>query len=373
MPTEEEKLGNKIRKNLRAKIDKTRQLSRKSSIASMEATGQMSTNLKGVKLPFNILGQSSTMLNTNKQLIRNSHDKTMEKLKRQLRAYQNLDTIQKDRMLLENLEMPDINEEEFQSLKTDVDMLERMRIGLNNADTNSFNELKDKKNDLNKEIFDKDKIIIINENDQYKKERIIMALRPLLILFILMILPVYLLLAGFISVKLGIIVIAVSTIITLIVITVRQVRSHNNVEKSIVRKNITTAKDFGRSLVQTLLPDTIVKKCPSSCSKKPDLPEFNYSSGNEVWLDNPINVWKDGQVPTVAGNKRFLDIAAEEGFEYIPKPEFGPPTFATEHKCVYNSNVDKMTDMERAMITDKTDNSFTTKYPCQYWPGFKEG
>ena len=46
MPTEEEKLGNKIRKNLRAKIDKTRQLSRKSSIASMEATGQMSTNFE---------------------------------------------------------------------------------------------------------------------------------------------------------------------------------------------------------------------------------------------------------------------------------------------------------------------------------------
>ena len=377
MPTKEEKLGNKIRKDLQAKIDKTRQLSLMSTYASFDAIRNMDTNLKNVSLPSDTREQTSTMLNNNNQLVQKSNDETTTKLRRQLRAYQNLDKIQNDRMILEKFNphplYPDINEEEYQSLKTNFDALERMRVGLNNSDINSFNELKDQKNDLNKEIFDKDKLIIINENNQYKKDRIIMALRPLLILFILMILPVYLLLAGFISVKLGLMVIAASTIITLIVITVQQVKSHDNVEKSIVRKNITTAKDFGRSLVQTLLPESVVKKCPSTCSPKPNFDnDFTYTRGNEVWLDNPINVWRDGQVPTVAGNKDILGEAKNKGYSYVPKPAFGAPTFATEHKCVYNSNVDKMTDMERAMITDEEDNSFITKYPCQYWPGFKE-
>ena len=56
MPTKEEKLGNKIRKDLQAKIDKTRQLSTQSTYASIDAIGKMWTNLKNVSLPWKTYG-----------------------------------------------------------------------------------------------------------------------------------------------------------------------------------------------------------------------------------------------------------------------------------------------------------------------------
>jgi hypothetical protein len=377
--------GDKIRNKVKKEIKKVQDTSNTANLQSLDAIFRMNQNLKGNKLPTKAFMQTLVGFLQNSNLETGNQELTTTKLERQLRALQNLNQVQKKSMIAdgdvdilesytnaESSEEPDITAEDYNRLKVGYDQVLELGRRLNNARNDDFNELIDKNNHLNQEIFNKDKLIAINENSSNKQERIIMGIKPILILMILMILPLYLMLSGNISRNFGLLVIIASTIITLVVVTIRQIRSYDNVEKSVTRKNISTAKDFGRSLVQTLMPETIVKKCPESCSDDPTRTdkrvtiEVNEQS-NEVWLDNPINVWKDGQVPTVAGNKTMMNLAEEEGYEYTPRPAYSAPKFAKTYTCVYNGNVDKMTSIEK--IRGK---EFKSEYPCQYWPGYIE-
>lgn len=375
--------GDKIRNKVKKEIQKVQNTSNGAQIQSLDAIFRMNKNLKGNKLPTKAFMQTLVGYLQNANLETGNQELETTKLERQLKALQNLNETQRKRMIADgnvdilesytnanSSEEPDITSEDYNRLKVGYDQVLELGRRLNQARNDDFNELVDKNNHLNQEIFNKDKLIAINENSSNKQERIIMGIKPILILMILMILPLYLMLSGNISKKLGLLVIIASTIITLVVVTIRQIRSYDNVEKSVVRKNISTAKDFGRSLVQTLMPETIVKKCPESCgdnrTDKRVTIDVNEQS-NEVWLDNPINVWKDGQVPTVAGNKTMMNLAEEEGYEYSPRPAYSAPKFAKEYTCVYNGNVDKMTSIEK-----RRGKEFTSKYPCQYWPGYIE-
>jgi hypothetical protein len=377
--------GDKIRSKIKKEIKNVQDTSNMSQLQSLDAIFKMNKNLKDTKLPTKSFMQTLVGYLQNANLETGNQELTTTKLERELKALQNTDEVQKklmvsdgDLTILESYananssEEPDITSEDYNRLKVGYDQVLELGRRLHNARNDDFNELIDKNNHLNQEIFNKDKLIAINENSSNKQERIIMGIKPILILMILMILPLFLMLTGNISKKLGLLVIIASTIITLVVVTIRQVRSYDNVEKSVTRKNISTAKDFGRSLVQTLMPESIVKKCPESCSDDPTrndkrvIIEVNEQS-NEVWLDNPINVWKDGQVPTVGGNKTMMNLAQEEGYEYTPRPAYSAPKFAKEYTCVYNGNVDKMTRIEK-----RRGREFTSKYPCQYWPGYVE-
>lgn len=373
--------GDNIRNKVEKEIQKVQNTSNIANLQSLDAILRMNQNLKGDNLAIKAFMQTLVGFLQNSNLETGNQELTTTKLKRELRALQNLNNGQKNQRAAGGLEPftnadsseePDITSEDYNRLKVGYDQVLELGRRLNQARNDDFNELIDKNNHLNQEIFNKDKLIAINENSSNKQERIIMGIKPILILMILMILPLYLMLSGNISKKLGLLVIIASTIITLVVVTIRQIRSYDNVEKSVTRKNISTAKDFGRSLVQTLMPETIVKKCPESCSDDPTRTdkrvtiEVNEQS-NEVWLDNPINVWKDGQVPTVAGNKTMMNLAEDEGYEYTPRPAYSAPKFARKYTCVYNGNVDKMTSIEK--IRGK---EFKSEYPCQYWPGYIE-
>jgi multisubunit Na+/H+ antiporter MnhC subunit len=385
MSLEERKAAaDKMRKKLYKDTKDVKNISNATQLQTLMATMSINQNLPDKKIGLQTLIQVVLGYLENANLDNEKKEKIKEVLTRQLTALQNMDKIQKQREISDgdNIESftisdeelsPDITSEDYQDISLSYEQVLELGRKLNNARNNEFNDLIDKNNSLNQEIFNKDKIIVINEDASNKQERIIMGIKPILILMILMILPIYLMLAGHISRNLGLFVIGGSTLITLIVITVRQIRSYDNVRKSVKRKDIRTAKEFGQSLIQTLVPTSIVKDCPAQCGepgperrdKKVTL-ELNGQS-NEVWLDNPINVWKDGQVPTVAGNKAMMDIADEEGYHFRPLPAYGPPKFAKTYTCVYNGNVDKMTDIEKLR-----GKQFKSKYPCKYWPGYIE-
>lgn len=143
---------------------------------------------------------------------------------------------------------------------------------------------------------------------------------------------------------------------------------------NIANKTRNTAKDFVKTVVKDVFPKDFVKSCPSKVNPKVTV-QYDYNTGNEVWLDNSQNVWRDGDIPE---NILSEDSAPneEDKQEYLalskknePSPYYGGDASTPQYTCEWTSDPAKMTDMSLGPNNPKT--RFTSTIPCEYYPGYK--
>jgi len=215
---------------------------------------------------------------------------------------------------------------------------------------------------LNKEITDKDKLIIINNDSFNQKDETVKILGIVLILVII--------LAGFsilwflkaVSNKVfGFIVmglIAIGVIILLVYYFGNKKYNYANEAR----------KEFNKGLLKSinlLTPDDIVKKCPKKCppKKKPEdkYPKYDIS-GNEIYPTNAVNYWKHGDVSVLVGeptekNEKVLG-------NYSPQPYYKAPTNPKYHNLVWQGPPE-------GRIAFDHGQQMSTTIPAEYWPGYK--
>jgi hypothetical protein len=232
----------------------------------------------------------------------------------------------------------------------------------NNKDIyiSDFNENIEKIDQLNNIISTKNKSIQINQYEQLKKDRIIFIMKKIILFLFLMILPQMLMVMGHLSIVNGIIFILVCGIITVIVVFF-QMKNNEDIEVvNIANKTKETAKDFARTIIKDIVPKSFIKTCP--WKNNPEITvQYDYNTGNEVWLDNSENQWIDGDVPTIGATKQgYLNL----GKNAEPMPYFGGDSSTPQYTCKWTDDPAKMTDMNRG-------TEFTTTIPCEYYPGYK--
>jgi len=243
-------------------------------------------------------------------------------------------------------------------------------IGENRETYNSdFNENVEKIDQLNNVISTKNKIIKINEYEQTKKDRIIYIMKKIILFLVLMIVPVILMAMGYLSFIMGIIFILVCAIITVIVVFYQMKNNEDNDLVNIANKTRNTAKDFAKTVVKNIFPEDFIKSCPSKENPKVTV-QYDYNTGNEVWLDNSQNVWRDGDIPENNLNEDSAPKNANKQ-EYLalskknqPSPYYGGDSLTPQYTCEWTGDPAKMTDMHRG-------TRFTTTIPCEYYPGYK--
>lgn len=237
-----------------------------------------------------------------------------------------------------------------------------------------FSENVEKIDQLNNVISTKNKIIKINEYEQTKKDRIIYIMKKVILFLILMIIPVILMATGYLSFVIGIIFILVCAIITVIVVFFQMKNNEDNDLVNIANKTRNTAKDFAKTVVKNIFPKDFIKSCPSKENPKVTV-QYDYNTGNEVWLDNSQNVWKDGDIPeNILSDDSAPNNANKE--EYLalskknePSPYYGGDALTPEYTCEWTSDPAKMTDMSIGTMNRGT--RFTSTIPCEYYPGYK--
>ena len=246
----------------------------------------------------------------------------------------------------------------------------------NNRETYNldFSENVEKIDQLNNVISTKNKIIKINEYEQTKKDRIIYIMKKIILFLILMIVPVIFMAMGYLSVIIGIIFILVCAIITVIVVFFQMKNNEDNDLVNIANKTRNTAKDFAKTVVKNVFPKDFIKSCPSKVNPKVTV-QYNYNTGNEVWLDNSQNVWKDGDIPENilsedsapknANKQEYLALSKKNE----PSPYYGGDALTPQYTCEWTSDPAKMTDMSIGTMNRGT--RFTSTIPCEYYPGYK--
>lgn len=246
----------------------------------------------------------------------------------------------------------------------------------NNRETYNldFNENVEKIDQLNNVISTKNKIIKINEYEQTKKDRIIYIMKKIVLFLVLMIVPIILMAIGYLTIVIGIIFILVCGIITVIVVFFQMKRNEDNDLVNIANKTRNTAKDFAKTVVKNVFPKDFIKSCPSKVNPKVTV-QYNYNTGNEVWLDNSQNVWKDGDIPENILNEDSAPKNANKQ-EYLalskknePSPYYGGDASTPQYTCEWTSDPAKMTDMSIGTMNRGT--RFTSTIPCEYYPGYK--
>ena len=234
-----------------------------------------------------------------------------------------------------------------------------------------FNKNVDLNNNINGSILTKDQIIMQNDYALLEKDRKIRALFIFLIYLIIIYTPFYLVINGNISKKIGYIVLAVSLLIVGIIILLVMFntgqRTVNNIMKESKKVSKELSKDFLKKLVSSKYDKAICpkSKCvPNGGGKKPKLPNYDYKSGNEVWLDNSQNVFSEGDIPSVGGNS--LSFTDKNGITntYTPKPFFKGDKDSKIYTCKWDGDPTKMTNMDKGTV-------FKTTVPCEYFPGYK--
>jgi heme/copper-type cytochrome/quinol oxidase subunit 4 len=243
-------------------------------------------------------------------------------------------------------------------------------MGENRETYNSdFIENVEKIDQLNNVISTKNKIIKINEYEQTKKDRIIYIMKKIILFLVLMIVPVILMAMGYLSVIIGIIFILVCAIITVIVVFYQMKNNEDNDLVNIANKTRNTAKDFARTVVRNVFPKDFIKSCPSKENPKVTV-QYDYNTGNEVWLDNSQDVWRDGDIPENNLNEDSAPKNANKQ-EYLalskknePSPYYGGDALTPQYTCEWTGDPAKMTDMNRG-------TRFSTTIPCEYYPGYK--
>lgn len=242
---------------------------------------------------------------------------------------------------------------------------DKLLVNNNGLYISEFNENVEKLNKLNNIISTKNKIIKINEYEQLKKDRIILIMKKIILYLVLMIIPIVSIAMNFISVIYGIIFIIICGIITIVVVFFQMKNNQDDELVNIVNKSQKTAKEFIIPVIKNLLPETISKKCPSKTNPNKNV-EFNYNTGNELWLDNSEDVWKEGDIPTIGATK---DGYLALGEEAEPMPYYGGDPETPQYTCEWNGDPAKMTNMNRRGASPGT--KFTTTIPCEYYPGYK--
>jgi heme/copper-type cytochrome/quinol oxidase subunit 4 len=248
------------------------------------------------------------------------------------------------------------------------------KLLLSNRDTYSsdFNENVEKIDQLNNVISTKNKIIKINEYEQTKKDRIIYIMKKVILYLVLMIVPIIFIAMGYISIIIGIIFILVCAIITVIVVFFQMKNNEDNDMMNIANKTRNTAKDFAKTVVKNVFPKDFIKTCPSKENPKVTV-QYDYNTGNEVWLDNSQDVWRDGDIPennlTESSFPNNQDPSKKT--EYLalskinqPSPYYGGDSLTPKYTCEWTDDPAKMTDMNRG-------TRITTTIPCEYYPGYK--
>lgn len=239
-------------------------------------------------------------------------------------------------------------------------------------------------NDINHEIMTKSQVISLNDKVLHKRNQIISIMQSIILYLFLMILPVILMSLGNITLLFGFIFIGVCGIITAIVIIVRYVKEAKNFERifpSELRDEVlSTVKDTAK-LLQIDNPKCVSKKklpnpYPSSSSgsnsNSTQKPPVNTSTNtqqyrdneNEVYLDNSINVWEQGDVPEIGATLKGYDSLNTKKDKATPEPYYSGQKNPKVYTCVWNGDPSKLTTMNKGA-------KFSTTIPCEFYPGFK--
>jgi len=284
--------------------------------------------------------------------------------KEQQNEYENLKKIQnaqRDINLKKRLNLAKLFNEQNEVLNLN----DKVLLNNNKIFISEFNENVEKINKLNNVISTKNKIIQINEYEQTKKDRIIIILKKIILFIVLMFLPVIAIAMNFISILSGIIFIFICGIITFIVVFFQMKNNQDDDLVNILNKTKLTAKEFAIPIIKNMLPENLIKNCPSKNNPSKTV-EYKYNEGNELWLDNSENVWKDGDIPSIGATR---DGYLALGEEAEPMPYYGGDPQTPQYTCEWKDDPAKMTNMNRRGASPGT--RFTTTIPCEYYPGYK--
>ena len=228
-------------------------------------------------------------------------------------------------------------------------------------------------NELNREIMTKSEVVSLNDHVLHKRNRIISIMKSIIIYLLLMIIPVILMSLGNITLQFGFIFIGVCGMITAIVIIVRYVKDTNDFARefpSEVRDEVLDAVKETAKLLQIDNPKCISKnKLPKPypnayINQKEPINNSYIDNDNEVYLDNSINVWEQGDVPEIGATLKGYDYLNTKKTNAIPEPYYSGQTNPTIYTCVWNGDPSKLTSMNRGA-------KFSTTIPCEFYPGFK--
>jgi hypothetical protein len=231
-------------------------------------------------------------------------------------------------------------------------------------------------NDLNRDIMTKDEIITLNDTVYKKRNAIISIMKAIILYLFLMILPVLLMSLGNITILFGFIFIGVCGIITAIVIIVSYIKEMKDISRTFqteVRDEALSAVKETSKLLNLDDKRCVRKKIPINPDpnknhkhkhKKTNNNSTNTAqyreNANEVYLDNSINVWKQGDVPEIGATLKGY----EQLYPATPEPYYTGQTNPKVYKCIWNGDPNKLTSMNN-------NTSFSTTIPCEFYPGFK--
>jgi len=237
-------------------------------------------------------------------------------------------------------------------------------------------------NELNREIMTKSEVISLNDKVLHKRNQIISIMQSIILYLFLMILPVILMSLGNITLLFGFIFIGVCGIITAIVIIVRYVKDAKDFVRSFpfeLRDEALNAVKETAKLLQIDNPKCVSKKKfdmlyqNSGVESDPNQkPPVNTSTNtqqykdneNEVYLDNSINVWEQGDVPEIGATLKGYDSLNTKKDKATPEPYYSGQKNPKVYTCVWNGDPSKLTSMNKGA-------KFSTTIPCEFYPGFK--
>jgi hypothetical protein len=233
-------------------------------------------------------------------------------------------------------------------------------------------------NDINHEIMTKSQVISLNDKVLHKRNQIISIMQSIILYLFLMILPVILMSLGNITLLFGFIFIGVCGIITAIVIIVRYVKEAKDFMRkfpSELRDEVLSVVKDTAKLLQLDNPKCVSKKKlpkPYPNSDPNEKPPVNTSTNtqqyrdneNEVYLDNSINVWEQGDVPEIGATLKGYDSLNTKKDKATPEPYYSGQKNPKVYTCVWNGDPSKLTTMNKGA-------KFSTTIPCEFYPGFK--
>jgi len=231
-------------------------------------------------------------------------------------------------------------------------------------------------NDINQEIMTKDEVIFLNDNVHKKRNIIISIMKSIILYLFLMILPVLLMSLGNITLLFGFIFIGICGIITAIVIIVKYVKEAKEIAQTFpseVRDEVlNTVKEATKLLNLDNKKCISKKKLPKPYPDSNKKPPVNNSTNteqyrqnaNEVYLDNSINIWKQGDVPEIGATLKGYDQLNTEEENANPEQYYKGQTNPKVYTCVWNGDPSKLTSMNKG-------TKFSTTVPCEFYPGFK--
>lgn len=234
---------------------------------------------------------------------------------------------------------------------------------------NEFNENMIKLNELDKEISTKNQIIQMNQYNFEKKDLTVQAMQSAILYLVLMMVPLTLIFMGVIRPIVGYGAIFIFGLITLCVILIRFRRDGETDIGDIIKKSEKTSEELSRKFIKDIFPKSFVKECPKRCEptpseeeeEEPPVPPYDYNHGNEVWLDNSQNRWKQGDIPEIGATLKGWEKIEKGG---QPKPYYGTNDGTPTYKCRWKYDPAKMTNMNKGLV-------FHTKIPCEFYPGYE--